>query len=112
MTFQDVTKTWWGNNEVEYLNFIRSNKRGHFKFKRFSQIQKFGNNLMAKKDGVIRVMFENVNSFPIDSLGDKYDYKYLNYLFQHFSIDIFGTAETQVNYALATSEDSVSERFF
>ena len=42
-----------GSEEMHYVNFIRSNKRGYFKFKRFSQIQTFGDNLMSKKDGVI-----------------------------------------------------------
>ena len=95
-----------GNEEMDYLNFIRNNKKGYFKFKQFSQINTFGDKIMNKKDGMIRVMFENVNGFPVGSLGDKYDYKHLSHLFKRCSIDIFGAAETQINYVLATSNDS------
>ena len=100
------------NKEMDYLRYIRSNKIGYFKFKHFSEINTFGDKIMTKKDGSIRVMFENVNGLPVDSLGDKYDYKHLSHLFKRCSIDIFGAAETQINYVLATSKDSASERFF
>lgn len=97
---------------IEYLNYIRNNNRPYFKFKSFSQIHTVGDNLMSKKDRFIRVLFENVNGLPVDSLGEKFDYKHLCHLFQHCSIDIFGAAETQMNFALASTKDSASERFF
>ena len=95
-----------------YLNYIRNNNRAYFKFKSFSQIQTIGDKLMSKKDGYVCVIFENVNGLPVGSLGEKYDYTHLNHLFQRCSIDIFGAAETQINFALVSSEDSASERFF
>ena len=63
-----------------YLNYIRNNNRAYFNFKDFSQIQTVGDKLMSKKDRYVRVMFENVNGLPVDSLGEKYDYKHLSHL--------------------------------
>ena len=57
-------------------------------------------------------MFENVNSLPIDSLGEKYNYKHLSHLFHNCSIDVFGVAETQMNFALVPPEDLASDQFF
>ena len=92
-----------------YLNYIRNNNRAYFNFKDFSQIQTVGDKLMSKKDGYVRVMFENVNGLPVGSLGEKYNYMHLSHLFQRCSIDIFGAEETQMNFALVSSEDLASE---
>ena len=61
-----------------YLNYIRNNNRAYFTFKDFSQIQTVGDNLMSKKDGYVRVIFENVNGLPVGYLEEKYNYKHLN----------------------------------
>ena len=49
---------------------------------------------MFKREGFIRILFENVNGLPVDGLGEKFDYKHLCHLFKRLSIDIFGAAET------------------
>ena len=105
----------WSRVEGEldnYFNYIRKNNKKYFKFKKFSQIETFGDNLTDKPEGVLRVWFENVNGLPIGRKGEKYDYRHLNHIFARCSIDIFGGVETKVNFTCVGSKDSLNEKLF
>ena len=49
----------------DYFSYIRNNNKNYFKFKEFSQIQTFGDKLIAKPDGYIHIWFENINRLPL-----------------------------------------------
>ena len=49
----------------DYFSYIRNNNKNYFKFKEFSQIQTFGDKLIAKPDSYIHIWFENINRLPL-----------------------------------------------
>ena len=100
-------------DEVDsYFNYVMKNNKKYFKFKQFSQIETFGDKLVDKPEGVIRIWFENVNGLPIGNRGEKHDYRHLTHIFNRCSIDIFGAAETKTNFSCVDSKNSLNERLF
>ena len=72
-------------------------------WKHLNNIPVFGNPLGGKEDSDLRLYFENVDGFSIDTKihpGKNKKLNYLTNLLQRLEVDVFGAVETRTNWDL------------
>ena len=85
-------------------------ERSRLNFRRLKDIEVVGDPIRGKKDGELRVWYENFDGFPISSTRDRNGkVKKLNLLRKRLDLDIIGGSEVQIDWSLMDRKHSLEE---
>ena len=77
-------------------------------FRRLQDIEVIGDTICGKKDGVIRLLYENFDGLPVSTARDRHGkISRLNLLRKRLDLDIIGGTEVQIDWSLMDRRNSL-----